>query len=159
MKKIVLLSILIITIAFTSNAQDKTTNIKKLFELMQTDKMMDDMMQNMMSMFKKAAGDKIKGDNEREKFNQFNVFLSQEMKELSKKILNEEMPKIYEKHFDDKDVRYLIKFYKSTTGKKLLEKTPEITKELMGSMFNKYIPEIEKKVKLKLEDLKEIKQE
>lgn len=159
MRKILLLSILLITISFTANAQDKTTNIKKLFELMQTDKMMDEMMQNMMPMFTKAASEKIKGDTEREKFNQFTVSFSQEMKELSKKILNEEMPKIYEKYFDEKDIKYLIKFYKSPTGIKLLEKTPEITKELMGTMFNKYIPEIANKVKLKFEDLKKIEQE
>ena len=155
MKKLLLLSIMTIAFATTAVAQDKAADIKKLFELMKTDKMMDSMMQNMMPMILKTASDRIKGEDEKEKFNQYTNFVTDEMKGLTKKIMNEEMPKIYEKHFDQKDIKVLINFFESATGQKMLEKTPEITKEMMTSMTTKYLPEFQQKIETKIEELKE----
>lgn len=157
MKKLFLLSIFTFSIATTTLAQDKAADIKKLFELMKTDKMMDSMMQNMMPMFQKTAREKIKGDDEKEKFNQFTSFVMDEMKVLTKKIMNEDMPKIYEKYFDQKDIKYLIKFYESETGQKMLEKTPEISKEMMTLMSTKYLPEFQQRMETKIDELKNSK--
>ena len=149
-----MLSIFTFAFATTTLAQDKSADIKKLFELMKTDKMMDSMMENMIPMFQKAASGKITGDDEKEKFSQYTSFLTNETKELTKKILNEEMPKIYEKYFDQNDIRYLIKFYESATGQKMIEKTPVISKEMMNLMTTKYLPEFQQRMDAKIEELK-----
>jgi hypothetical protein len=154
MKKLLMLFIMTVAFATTTAAQDKAADIKKLFELMKTDKMMDSMMENMIPMFQNTARRKISGDDEKEKFSQYSSFLTNETKELSKKILNEEMPKIYEKYFDQKDIKNLIKFYESATGQKMLEKTPEISKEMMDLMTTKYLPEFQQKMETKIEELK-----
>jgi uncharacterized protein len=40
---------------------------------------------------------------------------------------------IYKKHFNEADLQELIQFYESPIGKKLVEKTPQITAESMTS--------------------------
>jgi len=40
---------------------------------------------------------------------------------------------IYDKHFSQDDIKNLIDFYQSPLGKRLLEVTPEITREMMAA--------------------------
>jgi hypothetical protein len=153
MKKLLLISIMTLSFVMTSNAQDKkASDIKKLFELMKTDKMVDSMMEGMMPMLKKATDGKIMDDKSKEKVGNYTSFMMSEIKELSSKIINEEMPLIYDKHFTHKEIKDLIKFYKSSTGQKMLEKTPEITKDLMTSMISKQLPEFQEKLSKKLKE-------
>ena len=77
-----------------------------------------------------------------------------EVKKLSIYMVKEEMVNIYEKHFTQDEIKDLIKFYESPTGKKLLETTPEISKDLMNSMKTNYMPEFQEKLTNKLYELK-----
>ena len=77
-----------------------------------------------------------------------------ETKELTKKIVNEEMVRLYETHFTHSEIKDMIAFYESPTGKKMLEKTPELTTDLMNVMMTKYMPEFQQKIGGKLEELK-----
>jgi uncharacterized protein len=154
MKKLLFLSIITISFTMNSVAQDKASDLKKLFSLMNTEKMIDEMMDNMIPALKQQASGQITGEDAKEKFDKYIDFMMNETKELSKKIVNEEMVQIYDKHFTHEEIKDLIKFYKSPTGKKLLEKTPEITNDLMNSMITKYIPEFQQKLMKKLDELK-----
>jgi hypothetical protein len=138
----------------SSVAQDKASDLTKLFDLMDTEKMIDGMMDNMIPALKQQASGQIKGDDAEVKFNKYIDFMMNEVKELSKKLVNEEMVTIYDKHFTQDEIKDLIKFYESPTGKKMLEKTPEITKDLMNSMMTKYMPEFQERLTKKLDELK-----
>jgi uncharacterized protein len=154
MKKILLTSIITLSFVMTSNAQDKATDLKTLFKLMNSEKMMDGMMAGIVPIIKQSASAKIKGNDSKEKFDKYMDFMTDQMKELSTNILNVELPLIYKKYFTHEDIKYLIQFYQSPTGKKMLEKTPEISKELMSSMMTKYIPDFQEKMTKKLEESK-----
>lgn len=154
MKKLLLISTITLSFVLTSNAQDKAADLKTLFELMNSEKMMDGMMASIVPMIKQSASAKIKGDDAKEKFDKYMDFMSVEMKELSTNILNVEMPLIYEKYFTHDDIKYLIKFYQSPTGKKMIENTPQVMKDLMNSMTTKYMPEFQEKMMKKLEESK-----
>lgn len=154
MKKLLFLSILTISVTMSSVAQDKASDLTKLFDLMDTEKMIDGMMDNMIPALKQQASGQIKGDDAEVKFNKYIDFMMNEVKELSKKLVNEEMVTIYDKHFTQDEIKDLIKFYESPTGKKMLEKTPEITKDLMNSMMTKYMPEFQERLTKKLDELK-----
>ena len=155
MKKIILLSILTIFLGISSYGQDKKAkDLKKLFELMKAEKMIDVMMENMIPMIKQQANGKIMGDKAKEKFEEYMGFVMSETKAMTIKIVNDEMPLIYDKHFTHDEIKDLIKFYKSPTGQKLLEKTPEISKDLMNSMITKQMPEMQEKISNKLKELK-----
>ena len=154
MKKLFFISLLSITFALGTVAQDKVSDLKNLFELMNSEKMIDDMMNNMLPMLTQQASVEIQSDDDKEKFEKYMEFVMLEAKNLSKKVVNEEMVKIYDKHFTHEEIKDMIKFYKSPTGKKMLEKTPEMTSEMMNSMMTKYMPEFQENLKSKLEELK-----
>lgn len=154
MKKLMIIPVLLLSVTFISFGQDKSADLKKLFTLMNTDKMLDDMMNNMIPAMKQQAGAQIQGADAKEKMEKYVEFLMTETKELSKKLINEEMVQIYDKHFTATEIKDLIAFYESPTGKKMLAKTPEITKDLMNAMVSKYMPEYQERLRKKLEELK-----
>jgi hypothetical protein len=60
------------------------------------------------------------------------------------KIVNEDLVDIYDKHFTLQEIKDFTNFYKSKSGQQLLNKTPEITQELMMIMQSKYLPGMQK---------------
>jgi hypothetical protein len=154
MKKLLLLSIIAIVFSIGSFAQDKASDLKKLFELMDSEKMIDGIMNNMIPSLKQQASVQIQGEDAKEKFDQYIDFLMSETKELSNILVNEEMVDIYDKYFSHEEIKDLISFYESPTGKKILKITPEISKDLMNSMMTKYMPEFQEKLTKELEKLK-----
>jgi hypothetical protein len=121
---------------------------------MNTDKMVDALMNNMIPILKKQARDQIQGADAQEKMDMYIEFVMDELRELSKKLANEEMVQIYDNHFTHEEIKDLIAFYESSTGKKFLEVTPEISKDLLNSMSVKYIPDFQARLVKKLEELK-----
>jgi len=154
MKKLVIISALILGFSLLSFGQDKSDDLKKLFKLMNTDKMIDAMMNNIIPVLKKQASDQIQGTDAKEKFEMYIEFVMNEAKELSKKLVNEEMVQIYDNHFSHQEIKELITFYESPTGKKYLEETPEISKDLVNAMSEKYMPDFQARLEKKLEELK-----
>jgi hypothetical protein len=159
MKKLVLLSIITIAFAMGSMAQDKILDIKRLLEVMNSEQISEAMLNSMVPVLKQQINSRIKENSAKEKIDKmmddFTDAMMEEMKELSRKLNDVELVNIYDKHFTHGEIQDLIEFYESPTGKKILEKNPEITKELMSSMMTKYMPEIQKNLNKKLEELKE----
>jgi uncharacterized protein len=154
MKKLLLLSILTISFSISSYSQTKEEDLKTLSELMNGEKMMSDLMKNIFSIFEKQAKENIKGEAAQEKYQKFTQLFTDETTAMMKKIMSEDMPAIYDKYFTQEDIRYYISFYKSESGKKMLEKTPEITKELMNSMMTKRLPTFQEKMSEMIKSLK-----
>lgn len=159
MKKLVLLSIITIAFVMGSMAQDKISDIKRLLEVMNSEQMSEAMLNSMVPVLKQQINSRIKENSAKKKIDKmmddFTDAMMEEMKELSRKLNDVELVNIYDKHFTQGEIQDLIEFYESPTGKKILEKNPEITKELMSSMMTKYMPEIQKNLNKKLEELKE----
>ena len=76
------------------------------------------------------------------------------MKNITNRMLNEDMVLIYDKYFNQEEINDIISFYKTPSGHKWIKSTPEITKELMTVMMQKYMPEIQKAMKEKAEENK-----
>lgn len=154
MKKLLFI---LLAISFTAyaTAQDKESDLKQLLELMKVEETIDGKVNSMIPMLKQQVGLQLKGDNAEEKLNQYIDFMMEEVKELSKKLANEEMINIYDKHFTHKEVKDLIKFYKSPTGQKILAVSPEISKDMMNAMTTKYLPDFQDRLMKKLEELKQ----
>jgi len=119
---------------------------------MDSEKMIDGMMNNMILALKQQASGQIQENGAKEKHDKYIDFMMNEVKELSKRLVNEEMVNIYDKHFTHEEIKDLIQFYESPTGKKLLEKNPEISKDLMNSMMTKYMPEFKERLTKKMEE-------
>lgn len=69
----------------------------------------------------------------------------------------DDMALIYDKYFTEKEIKDFIVFYKSSSGQRYLSQTPEIMKEFMGTMVQKYMPEMQKAMKAKIEQIEEPK--
>lgn len=154
MKRLSLILILFLVSFSSSFAQDKASDLKKLFELIKSEEMVDKMTQNLIPLFRKQAEENIKGEDEKEKFNVFMDFMMGELKSMTMKMVNEDMVVIYDKHFTHQEIKDLIRFYESPTGKKMIEKTPVVMKEFMEAMMSKHLPEFKKKMAEKAAELK-----
>ncbi len=148
-------AILILAVCFILNlitfGQTKTDDIKTLFSFMQSEKMLDQMFDNMVPMMKQQAGMEI---SDTVKFNSYITFLMKETKNLTKKLINEDMVIMYDKFFTQDEIKDYIKFYKTTSGQKMISIMPDLQKEMMNIMMTKYLPEFQKKMKAKLEEMK-----
>lgn len=156
MKKLLILCVFISGFSSIILGQSKEEDLKKLFVVMQSESMIDKIMDSMLPALKQQAENEIKGDDAKKMYNDYMEFVLGEVKELSKKLVNVEMVKIYDKHFTHEEIKDLIVFYESPTGKKMLEKTPELTKDLMEIMINKYMPEFQEKLMKELDTLREV---
>jgi len=153
MKKIILLSSLIVFMSFNVSAQNKKDKIIKLFELMKTDKMMDSMVDNISNMFaNKNTGLKDAKNDSIQK--EYMNYVMEETKTLSKRLINEDMVTLYDKYFTEPEIQKFINFYLSPEGKKLIEATPNMQNDIMAIMATKYMPELTTKFKNKLEESK-----
>jgi uncharacterized protein len=145
MKTLILTFLISFTFQFYSTAQDKQADIQSLFELMRSDKMVNDMMENYTNIMKSYALQNLNQDLSEEqtkKFNAFMDFMNKEVVNLTQHLMIE-MKDVYDKHFTHEEIIELITFYQSAVGQKLLDKTPEISKEIMDITMNKYMPDFQ----------------
>lgn len=150
MKKLLIILFACI-VSFQVSAQNKQEKIIKLLSLMQSEQMIDKMFDNMVQVMKQQN----KGELDTEKEEELMAYVMDEMKKMTKKAMSDDFPEIYDKYFEEKDIDDLIAFYESPVGKRLIELTPEIQKEFMQVFMTDYIPEFQRKVEEKKQELKE----
>ena len=155
MKKVILV-LMICLPSLMCYSQTKQESIKELFHLMQqdslVDKMFSSMIPSMMNQMKSQL--QIKYSLVNISSNEMMKSTMQTVKEITKKMMDEDMVALYDKYFSQNEIKDYIAFYKSPSGQKMLKVTPDITKDLMMTMVQKYMPEIQKTVKAKAEEMK-----
>jgi hypothetical protein len=139
MKKVVLTIVLCVFAISNSFSQTKQESIKELFHLMHKDSTIDRTLTSMMPSLTKMTQrkDSTLAENER---NSLNSKL-QMAKDISIKMQIEEMA-LYDKYFSQKEILDLIAFYKTQSGRRLIELTPKIQNELMLIVQQKYMQDI-----------------
>lgn len=152
MKKIAVLTIVFILPLAVMMAQDKMTDIRRLMTVMQMEKTIDDMMGGIQNVMKQQATMQVRGDSVKEKAREEIMeksmdFIMSETAAMTKTMIDEDFPSIYEKFFSHEEIKDLIRFYESPTGKKLLEITPQMSVEIMNILTTKYMPVLNEKMK------------
>ena len=140
-----------------SVSAEKAKLLKRLFDDMKLDALMKQlsvtMTEQMKSqlpalMNKEMAGSEMT-DEQKKYFN--DEFMPVYMDKIYKAIfsilnLNEMVDKIYipiyAKHYDEDDIKALIAFYESPTGKKFVDTMPAITDEAMKQFMKDYMPKM-----------------
>ena len=152
MKKGFLVIAICILVISNGFAQTKQESIKQLFHLMKTDSITEKMFTSILSPMinQMQLKDSVSQANFKEKMNT----MMQIMKNISTKMLNEDMIILYDKYFTQDEIFDFINFYKTPSGQKLINSTPEMTKEIMNIMMQKYMPEIKKAMMVKIEEKK-----
>ena len=135
-----------------SFAQTKQESIKQLFHIMKTDSITEQMFTSILSPMinQTQLKDSVSQAHFKEKMNS----MMQIMKNISKRMLNEDMLILHDKYFTQEEINDFIYFYKTPSGQKYINSTPEITKEMMTIMMQKYMPEIKNAMMGKIEEKK-----
>ena len=144
---------LFLFLTITANAQVSKEKVVELINVMQADKMIDQMMDQMVPMMQQQLKASLKTEEEKQKIEKINTIVIEESKTFTNNIVNGPMVDIYAKYFNEKDINYMIQFYKSETGNKLLELTPTISKELMERMMQNEMPKFQEKIKTRIKEL------
>ena len=140
-----------------SFSQTKQESIKGLFKLMQQDSLMDKMFSSMIpSMMNQMKSQFPKKDSlANVRSNEMMKSIMQIVKEICDKMINEDMVALYDKYYSQNEINDYITFYKSPSGQKYIKVMPDITKDLMMIMMQKYMPEMQNKMKAKAEEIKD----
>jgi hypothetical protein len=127
MKKTIFLSIILAVSTLTAFSQTKQESIKELFCLMKTESMFDKLVFPFQNVQKDSVSKGLTGS------------LMNSIKPMFKKIMDEDMVGIYDRHYTHQEIKYLIRFYKSKTGQKLINTAPDIQNEIMNVVKTKYM--------------------
>jgi len=141
MKKVILAAVLCLSVFCNSYSQAKQESIKQLFHLMQTDSLIDKMFSSMIPQILNQQQMQITDSVSR-------------VKEISTKLINEDMVVLYDKYFSQAEINDFISFYKTPSGQKMINMTPDIQKDLMTVMMQKYMPEMQKSIMVQFENKK-----
>jgi len=109
--------------------------------------MLPAMMNQMQSLMPSDSTAKIRS-------NEMMKTLMQTAKEVSRKLIDEDMVLLYDKYFTQNEINDYITFYKSPSGQKFLKVTPDLQKDIMMAMMQKYIPDLQKAIKERTEEMK-----
>ncbi|MDO3695811.1 DUF2059 domain-containing protein [Wenyingzhuangia sp. chi5] len=147
---------LLMFLTLTVNAQAPKEKVLELIDVMQADKMISQMMDQMIPMMQQQMKSSLKTEEQEQKIEKVNTIVLEEAKNFTNNIVNGAMVDIYAKYFSENDINYMIGFYKSETGKKLLKLTPTISKELMEKMMQDEMSTFQQKIKERIAELEKI---
>lgn len=134
MKKLIMAVVLAST-ATWAHADDagKNRNIEELLNLTDAAAMMENMYSQMEVMLQDMGDQMGVSSREQPIFDEYYSKMMQLMREeLNWEKVKGPIKSIYGEHFTDTEIRDLIDFYKTETGKKTLEKLPVIMQESMA---------------------------
>jgi len=150
MKKVTFVLLLSIFSFLNCQAITKQENIKLLFQLMQTDSVIQKMSESMMPMLMSTLPQVPDSAAREQMTEQINVQMKKVtniMMDITNRLLNEDMVEVYDKYFTEKEIKGLVAFYKSPAGMKMVQVTPEMNKEMISILLTKYLPEMQRKLK------------
>jgi hypothetical protein len=129
MKKTILVTIILTVTTLTAFSQTKQESIKELFSLMKLESTFDKIVIPFQSLQKDSVSKGITGS------------LMNSIKPMFKKIMDEDMVRIYDKYYTQQEIKDLIRFYKTKTGQKFINTSPDIQNEIMSVLKSKYMGE------------------
>jgi len=141
MKKTISVSIILVLTTLSTFSQTKQESIKELFTLMNTESMFDKLVIPFQGLQKDSISKVLTGS------------IMNSMKPMFKKIMDEDLVGIYDRHYTQKEIKDLIRFYKSKTGQKMITTAPDIQNELMSIVQAKYMGEFLKSPIFKPENI------
>lgn len=153
MKKTLLLLVLSIVFSMNAFAEDKKEDLKELISLMQVEQQVEGKITAMIPMMKQQLARNFEGEKGDQMFKEYMAALIEETKVMTEQLVNKEVVELYDKHFNHKEIKELIKFYKSPIGQKSLDKTQVITEEMMTAMTNNYLPEFQQRLTIRFEEI------
>ena len=136
MKKLFIITMLVFTINITvfSAETPKQKKIKELFQVMDIQAATNEISQMMLN----DTGNMKLSKNQK-------AAMQKEMQSMMDYVLNKQA-ELYDRHFTEQEIDDILNFYKTPAGKKIIEETPKITKELFTDLMENYYPDMIKRM-------------
>ena len=136
MKKLFIITMLVFTINITvfSAETPKQKKIKELFQVMDIQAATNEMSEMILN-----DTDSMKLSKNQK------AALQKEMQSMMDYVLNKQA-ELYDRHFTEQEIDDILNFYKTPAGKKIIEETPKITKELFTDLMENYYPDMIKRM-------------
>ena len=148
MKKLAII-FLVFSMSFTAQADDaaKRQLVERLLKVMDADAMIQSMygqMDKMVAGMGQRMGIK---PSEQVHFNRYMKKVTQAMKtEMTWAKMKEPMIAVYIKHYTEKEMKDLLVFYSSDTGKSIIKKMPLVMRDsivISQQMFRSFLPKLQ----------------
>ena len=136
MKKLFIITMLVFTINITvfSAETPKQKKIKELFQVMDIQAATNEMSEMILN-----DTDSMKLSKNQK------AAMQKEMQSMMDYVLNKQAD-LYDRHFTEQEIDDILNFYKTPAGKKIIEETPKITKELFTDLMENYYPDMIKRM-------------
>ena len=136
MKKLFIITMLVFTINITvfSAETPKQKKIKELFQVMDIQVATNEMSEMILN-----DTDSMKLSKNQK------AAMQKEMQSMMDYVLNKQA-ELYDRHFTEQEIDDILNFYKTPAGKKIIEETPKITKELFTDLMENYYPDMIKRM-------------
>ncbi|WP_435307606.1 DUF2059 domain-containing protein [Sebaldella termitidis] len=136
MKKLFIITMLVFTMNITvfSAETPKQKKIKELFQVMDIQAATNEMSEMILN-----DTDSMKLSKNQK------AAMQKEMQSMMDYVLNKQA-ELYDRHFTEQEIDDILNFYKTPAGKKIIEETPKITKELFTDLMENYYPDMIKRM-------------
>ena len=136
MKKLFIITMLVFTINITVFTAEtpKQKKIKELFQVMDIQAATNEMSEMILN-----DTDSMKLSKNQK------AAMQKEMQSMMDYVLNKQA-ELYDRHFTEQEIDDILNFYKTPAGKKIIEETPKITKELFTDLMENYYPDMIKRM-------------
>jgi hypothetical protein len=130
MQKITLIIILLFAFATQAQSPAKQDNLEKLFEVMDTNSMMDTMWSQMRSMIMNIQEQESMTAEELAIVDKYTKQFTAIMKEeMSWNAMKEDLRQVYRQNYTEQEIGDMLAFYQSSTGQKMLLIMPVLMQE------------------------------
>jgi uncharacterized protein len=154
MKRLLLTTTLLLSISLSGFTQTKQENIKELLKAMQIEKTMATFYDSIIPMMTaQMKSRRVSTDSSRSKKpEEMMQKITEASRAMTKSFMENEISGIYDRNYNDLEIKDLLAFYQTPTGKKMVENQPIIQKETMQIMMSKYLPDFQAKIKTMMEE-------
>lgn len=133
MKKLLLTLIAVTAVSAHAEAPAKSQHVEELLSITDASAMVDTMYNQLEVSLQDMASQMGISGSEQLVFDEYHAKMVQLMRtELNWEKIKDPIKAIYSEHFSDQQIKDMIAFYKTDTGKQTLEKMPVIVQESMA---------------------------
>lgn len=134
-------------------SQTKQESIRELFQLMKQDSTVMKTFDSLAPMLAQKGNQPM--DSVAKAKAEGSMMMVKGMVKVIISMVTEDKIKLYDRYYTQDEINQLIAFYKSPIGRKYVDTTPEITKDIVMKVLKDYLPDMQKKMNPKPEGQKD----
>lgn len=151
--------LLVLPLLVNAGEESKRKNVEELLVLTNAEASIDTIYSQVSQMMRRLAAQAKLNQSNKEIFEKYNSKIISEMKkEVNWKKLKGPMVDNYMKHYTEKEIKDMVAFYKSDTGRSMVKKAPEVMRDSMlisQTMLKSFIPKMNALMEEMKKELKE----